>query len=161
MVDPGIQNQVLPGRLFYSLNRNHFYQFFLYHARNKLSVIKKSQQNQVSTDELIRYSYLIANAGTVAAPVKWQPGDARRPFPTELQMRESILHKFSAPASEEKKVEETKPAQVQAGSLAETVPMARNWPKLVLEVPEDQDKEEAAVLEEDDKSDSGSSFGWE
>merc|ERR1712178_386271 len=67
----------------------------LYQAKQKLEIIKTAQASNVSTDELIRYSYIISQAGAVAAPGDWTNGDSRRPFPTELEMRCGMLARFS------------------------------------------------------------------
>jgi len=60
-------------------------------AKYRLSKIKLAEKSNISTDELVRYSYIISRAESVAAPIDWQPGDQRRPFPTEIQMNQGIL----------------------------------------------------------------------
>jgi len=67
----------------------------LHHAKEKLKTIRVAEAANVSTDELIRYSYIISQAGAIAAPQGWQGGDNRRPFPTELEMRCGILARFT------------------------------------------------------------------
>lgn len=67
----------------------------LYQAKQKLKIIKTAEASNVSTDELIRYSYIISQAGAVAAPGDWTNGDVRKPFPTELEMRCGMLARFS------------------------------------------------------------------
>merc|ERR1711934_154893 len=67
----------------------------LHQAKQKLKIIKTAEASNVSTDELIRYSYIISQAGAVAAPGDWTNGDVRKPFPTELEMRCGMLARFS------------------------------------------------------------------
>lgn len=64
----------------------------LHEAKDKLLKIKLAESSNISTDELIRYSYIISRAESISAPIDWMAGDQRRPFPTEIQMTQGLLH---------------------------------------------------------------------
>ncbi|BFZ06143.1 hypothetical protein BsWGS_09182 [Bradybaena similaris] len=63
----------------------------VYQAKQKLAAIKQAQSNRISSEELIKYAHRISASNAVAAPPTWGPGDARRPYPTDLEMRHSFL----------------------------------------------------------------------
>jgi mediator of RNA polymerase II transcription subunit 4 len=67
----------------------------LYQAKQKLEQITKAQERPVSSEELIRFSHRISSTNAVAAPQNWVPGDPRRPYPTDLEMRMGFLGRLS------------------------------------------------------------------
>lgn len=64
----------------------------LYQAKQKLSIIKKTEDNPIQSEELIKYSHNISSQHSVASPYNWTNGDIRRPYPTDIQMRQSLLN---------------------------------------------------------------------
>ncbi|CAL1541378.1 unnamed protein product [Lymnaea stagnalis] len=63
----------------------------VYQAKQKLGSIRQAQQNKVSSEDLIKYAHRISASNAVSAPPTWGPGDPRRPYPTDLEMRHSSL----------------------------------------------------------------------
>nr|BBB06936.1 hypothetical protein [Pieris brassicae] len=63
----------------------------LYQARQKLASIVKSRKRPVPSEELIKFAHRISASNAVSAPLTWQPGDPRRPYPTDLEMRLGML----------------------------------------------------------------------
>ncbi|XP_026485287.1 mediator of RNA polymerase II transcription subunit 4 [Vanessa tameamea] len=63
----------------------------LYQARQKLASIVKSRKRPVPSEELIKFAHRISASNAVSAPLSWQPGDPRRPYPTDLEMRLGML----------------------------------------------------------------------
>ncbi|GFO09563.1 mediator of RNA polymerase ii transcription subunit 4 [Plakobranchus ocellatus] len=71
----------------------------VYQAKQKLAAVRQAQANKVSCEELIKYAHRISASNAVAAPPTWGPGDPRRPYPTDLEMRHSFLSMGSVPES--------------------------------------------------------------
>jgi len=67
----------------------------IYQAKQKLEQITKAQEHSVSSEDLIRFSHRISSTNAVAAPLNWAPGDPRRPYPTDLEMRMGFLGRLS------------------------------------------------------------------
>ena len=67
----------------------------LYQAKQKYDQIMKAQQHSVGSEDLIRFAHRISSTNAVAAPLNWQPGDPRRPYPTDLEMRMGFLGRLS------------------------------------------------------------------
>lgn len=63
----------------------------LYQSKQKLDLIKKANSRPVFSEDLIRYAHSISSQHSVASPMDWNPGDPRRPYPTDLQMRLGLL----------------------------------------------------------------------
>ncbi|KAI8772274.1 mediator of RNA polymerase II transcription subunit 4 [Biomphalaria glabrata] len=63
----------------------------VYQAKQKLAAIRQAQQNKVPSEDLIKYAHRISASNAVSAPPTWGPGDPRRPYPTDLEMRHSCL----------------------------------------------------------------------
>ena len=53
--------------------------------------IDRAKENPVSSEELIKYSHRISASNAVCAPLTWQQGDPRRPYPTDIEMRLGFL----------------------------------------------------------------------
>lgn len=49
----------------------------------------------MSSEELIKYAHRISASSAVAAPHNWQQGDPRRPYPTDIEMRQGFLGRMS------------------------------------------------------------------
>lgn len=67
----------------------------LFQAKQKLDQIQKAQVHQVSSEDLIRFAHRISSTNAVAAPATWQPGDPRRPYPTDIEMRMGVIAKIN------------------------------------------------------------------
>lgn len=72
----------------------------LYQSKQKLSLIKKANKRPVFSEDLIRYAHNISSQHSVASPYDWNVGDPRRPYPTDLQMRQSLLSGNAPSASD-------------------------------------------------------------
>ncbi|XP_038049895.1 mediator of RNA polymerase II transcription subunit 4-like [Patiria miniata] len=67
----------------------------IYQAKEKLKAIDKANKGAISAEELIKYAHRISATNAVSAPLSWAQGDARRPYPTDLEMRMGILGRLS------------------------------------------------------------------
>jgi len=67
----------------------------LYQAKQKYDQILKAQQHSVGSEDLIRFAHRISSTNAVAAPMNWQPGDPRRPYPTDIEMRMGWLGRLN------------------------------------------------------------------
>lgn len=71
----------------------------IYQAKQKLESISKAQP--VNSEELIKYSHKISASNAVAAPLNWQQGDPRRPYPTDIEMRGGFLARADLPLAQQ------------------------------------------------------------
>ncbi|VVC30538.1 Mediator complex, subunit Med4 [Cinara cedri] len=67
----------------------------LFQAKQKLQSINKASKHPVSSEDLIKYAHRISASNAVCAPLTWQPGDARRPYPTDIEMRMGVLGRLN------------------------------------------------------------------
>ncbi|CAH0392721.1 unnamed protein product [Bemisia tabaci] len=67
----------------------------LYQAKQKLQSIHRASNRPVASEELIKYAHRISASNAVCAPLTWQPGDPRRPYPTDIEMRMGFLGRLS------------------------------------------------------------------
>ncbi|KAG9491396.1 hypothetical protein GDO78_000087 [Eleutherodactylus coqui] len=67
----------------------------VYQAKEKLKSIDKARKGSISSEELIKYAHRISASNAVCAPLTWVPGDPRRPYPTDLEMRSGLLGQMS------------------------------------------------------------------
>uniref|UniRef100_T1JHT1 Mediator of RNA polymerase II transcription subunit 4 n=1 Tax=Strigamia maritima TaxID=126957 RepID=T1JHT1_STRMM len=67
----------------------------IYQAKQKLQSISRANKQSISSEELIKYAHRISASNAVAAPLTWQQGDPRRPYPTDIEMRLGFLGRFS------------------------------------------------------------------
>ncbi|CAL8113822.1 unnamed protein product [Orchesella dallaii] len=67
----------------------------LFQAKQKLDQIQKAQTHQVGSEDLIRFAHRISSTNAVAAPATWAPGDPRRPYPTDIEMRMGFLARIN------------------------------------------------------------------
>lgn len=70
----------------------------VYQAKQKLDHIKKSNKNPVPSEDLIKYAHKISASNSVSCPPGWTPGDPRRPYPSDMEMRMGWLGKMSDPS---------------------------------------------------------------
>jgi mediator of RNA polymerase II transcription subunit 4 len=63
----------------------------IFQARQKLASITKANKKSVNSEELIKFAHRISVA--MVAPLTWQQGDLRRPYPTDIEMRLGYLGK--------------------------------------------------------------------
>jgi len=71
----------------------------VYQAKQKLENISRS--NPVLSEELIKYSHKISASNAVCAPLNWQQGDPRRPYPTDIEMRGGFLARAELPLAQQ------------------------------------------------------------
>lgn len=69
----------------------------IYQANQKLQSISKANKRPVSSEELIKFAHRISASNAVCAPLTWQQGDPRRPYPTDIEMRLGFLGRISDP----------------------------------------------------------------
>ncbi|XP_052867245.1 mediator of RNA polymerase II transcription subunit 4 isoform X2 [Anopheles cruzii] len=65
----------------------------IFQARQKLASISKANKRPVSSEELIKFAHRISASHAICAPLTWQQGDLRRPYPTDIEMRLGFLGK--------------------------------------------------------------------
>lgn len=63
----------------------------IFQARQKLTSINKAVKRPVSSEELIKFAHRISASNAICAPLTWQQGDLRRPYPTDIEMRLGFL----------------------------------------------------------------------
>lgn len=56
----------------------------IYQAKQKLQSISRANKRPVASEELIKFAHRISASNAVCAPLTWQQGDPRRPYPTGL-----------------------------------------------------------------------------
>lgn len=71
----------------------------IYQANLKLQSISKANKRPVSSEELIKFAHRISASNAVCAPLTWQQGDPRRPYPTDIEMRLGFLGRLSDPVN--------------------------------------------------------------
>jgi len=59
----------------------------LYHAKEKLKTFDRAKQDSIMSEDVIKYAHKISASCSTAAPLNWTPGDPRRPYPQEIEMR--------------------------------------------------------------------------
>ncbi|KYN06754.1 PREDICTED: mediator of RNA polymerase II transcription subunit 4 [Cyphomyrmex costatus] len=67
----------------------------IYQAKQKLQSIARANKRPVPSEELIKYAHRISATNAICAPLTWQQGDPRRPYPTDLEMRVGFLGRLS------------------------------------------------------------------
>jgi len=63
----------------------------IYQSKQKLQFIRKSNENPIPSEELIKYAHKISSSHAVAAPYNWEQGDPRRPYPIDVEMRLGLI----------------------------------------------------------------------
>lgn len=69
----------------------------IFQANQKLQSIAKANKRPVPSEELIKFAHRISASNAVCAPLTWQQGDPRRPYPTDIEMRLGFLGRISDP----------------------------------------------------------------
>ncbi|XP_043509701.1 mediator of RNA polymerase II transcription subunit 4 isoform X2 [Frieseomelitta varia] len=67
----------------------------IYQAKQKLQSIARANKRPVPSEELIKYAHRISASNAICAPLTWQQGDPRRPYPTDIEMRLGYLGRLS------------------------------------------------------------------
>lgn len=67
----------------------------IYQAKQKLASIARANKRPVPSEELIKFAHRISASNAVCAPLTWQQGDPRRPYPTDIEMRLGFLGRLS------------------------------------------------------------------
>ncbi|XP_048512506.1 mediator of RNA polymerase II transcription subunit 4 isoform X2 [Athalia rosae] len=67
----------------------------IYQAKQKLQSISRANKRPVPSEELIKFAHRISASNAVCAPLTWQQGDPRRPYPTDIEMRLGFLGRLS------------------------------------------------------------------
>ncbi|CAL7934822.1 unnamed protein product [Xylocopa violacea] len=67
----------------------------IYQAKQKLQSIDRANKRPVPSEELIKYAHRISASNAICAPLTWQQGDPRRPYPTDIEMRLGYLGRLS------------------------------------------------------------------
>lgn len=67
----------------------------IFQAKQKLASIAKANKRPVLSEELIKFAHRISASNAVCAPLTWQQGDPRRPYPTDIEMRLGFLGRLS------------------------------------------------------------------
>nr|CAG4642053.1 EOG090X0DX5 [Eurycercus lamellatus] len=63
----------------------------IFQAKQKLQSIARANRKPVSSEDLIKFAHRISASNAVCAPLNWQQGDLRRPYPTDIEMRLGYL----------------------------------------------------------------------
>ncbi|KAG4075725.1 hypothetical protein HA402_003550 [Bradysia odoriphaga] len=71
----------------------HLLSTAIFQAKQKLASIEKANKRPVSSEELIKYAHKVSASNAICAPLTWQQGDLRRPYPTDIEMRLGFLGK--------------------------------------------------------------------
>jgi len=66
----------------------------LYQAKERLKIINEARENKVNAEEIVRYSHKISACHATTSPCGWAPGNPKRPYPTDVDMRAGILPQF-------------------------------------------------------------------
>ncbi|KDR06509.1 mediator of RNA polymerase II transcription subunit 4 [Zootermopsis nevadensis] len=67
----------------------------IYQAKQKLQSIARANKRPVPSEDLIKFAHRISASNAVCAPLTWQQGDPRRPYPTDIEMRLGCLGRLS------------------------------------------------------------------
>ena len=62
----------------------------IYQAKQKLQSISRANKRPVASEELIKFAHRISASNAVCAPLTWQQGDPRRPYPTGKSRKKNI-----------------------------------------------------------------------
>lgn len=71
----------------------------IFQANQKLASIARANKRPVPSEELIKFAHRISASNAVCAPLTWQQGDPRRPYPTDIEMRLGFLGRMSDPSN--------------------------------------------------------------
>lgn len=86
----------------------HILSSAVYQAKMKLDMIHKSKP--LPSEEIIRYAHKISSDNAVCCPENWMPGNPKRPYPTDTDMRKGWLARINTTDTisiEQEETEET------------------------------------------------------
>ena len=89
-----------------------------YQAKLKLSSIERAKKMPVPAEDLIKYGHRISASNAVSAPLNWQQGDPRRPYPTDIEMRLGFLARPESAILAEQQQQRMAAAQQQQAAMA-------------------------------------------
>jgi len=92
----------------------------IFQAKQKLESIDRSGKGPVMSEDLIKYSHKISASNAVCAPLNWQQGDPRRPYPTDTEMRAGFLSRADQPMSSQ--LQHVTPPSHAPGTMAAPLP---------------------------------------
>lgn len=90
----------------------------IYQAKLKLSSIERAKKMPVPAEDLIKYGHRISASNAVSAPLNWQQGDPRRPYPTDIEMRLGFLARPESAIVAEQQQQRLAAAQQQQAAMA-------------------------------------------
>lgn len=67
----------------------------LFQASKKLEASEQAKKASIQCEELIKFAFRISSGNSVEAPPDWIPGDPRRPYPLDIEMRCGALGQLS------------------------------------------------------------------
>ena len=67
----------------------------LHQAKEQLRLFDEANERVVMSEDVISYAHQISASCSTAAPLNWTPGDPRRPYPQDIQMRCGWLGQIS------------------------------------------------------------------
>lgn len=59
----------------------------IYHAKELLKKMERAQAKPVGSEDLVKYAHKISASCSTVAPLNWSPGDPRRPYPQDIEMK--------------------------------------------------------------------------
>lgn len=65
----------------------------IFQAKNKLASISKANKRPINSEDIVKFAHRISASHAISAPLTWQQGDLRRPYPTDIEMRLGFLGK--------------------------------------------------------------------
>lgn len=104
----------------------------IFQARRKLDSINQANKRPVSSEELIKYAHRISAANAVCAPLTWCIGDVRRPYPTDIEMRNGFLGKSDLNINGSSIVHQNNmtDSQRNMNEVPNAFPNQFNWPNM-------------------------------
>jgi hypothetical protein len=90
----------------------------VYQAREKLENIR--QAKSFPSETVIRYAHQLATCYSTTAPENWQQGDIRRPYPTNVQMRQGLLGRISEQTLQKQQIIVQNPTTIVDASVPQT-----------------------------------------
>jgi len=90
----------------------------VYQAREKIENIR--QAKSFPSETIIRYAHQLATCYSTTAPENWQQGDIRRPYPTNVQMRQGLLGRISEQTLQKQQITVQNPITIVDASVPQT-----------------------------------------
>jgi len=89
----------------------------VFQAKKKLEAGKQAKSASVSCEDLIKFAFRISSGNSVEAPQDWKPGDPRRPYPLDIEMRSGALGQLSLKNGDAMTVDENNTEDNKTGGL--------------------------------------------